>query len=96
MLPRLSLLLTQTVIPGAVYATLKSMLKTRDLLTCWSVYPDATSSNATVGLENRDLWGVFLLFWIKEGYTLVGDYLDLNHSHVHTPKNSWSSRNQVL
>lgn len=81
MLPALSNL-TETVMPGAVYAIRKSMLKTRDLLDVFSlVYPNTTSSDATVGVENEDLWGS-LRFFLDQGYTLVGDFLDLNHSHV--------------
>jgi exopolyphosphatase len=97
MLPRLSMF-TETVMPGAVYTTRKSMLKTRDLLDVFSlVYPNATSkSNDTVGLENEDLWGS-LRFFLDQGYTLVGDYLDLNHSHVkYSEEQLEQSRNQVL
>jgi exopolyphosphatase len=96
MLPTLSIL-TETVMPGAVYATRKSMLETRDLLDVFSlVYPNTTSSNATVGLENEDLWGSLRLF-LDEGYTLVGEYLDLNHSNVkYSEEQLEQSRNPVL
>jgi exopolyphosphatase len=97
MLPRLSMF-TETVMPGAVFETRKSMLKTRDLLDVFSlVYPNATTSNNdTVGLENEDLWGS-LRFFLDQGYTLVGEYLDLNHSHVKYSKEQLEqSRNHVL
>jgi exopolyphosphatase len=97
MLPRLSMF-TETVMPGAVYATRKSILSTRDLLDVFApAYPNATSrSNATVGLENEDLWGS-LRFYLDQGYTLVGEYLDLNHSHVkYSEEQLEQSRNQVL
>jgi exopolyphosphatase len=96
MLPKLSMF-TETVMPGAVFATRKSMLKTRDLLDVFSlVYPNATSTNATVDSENADLWGS-LRFFLDQGYTLVGEYLDLNHSHVkYSEEQLEQSRNQVL
>jgi exopolyphosphatase len=96
MLPRLRMF-TETVMPGAVYGTRKSMLKTRDLLDVFSlVYPNTTSSNATVGSENEDLWGS-LRFFLDQGYTLAGEYLDLNHSHVkYSEEQLEHSRNQVL
>jgi CHAD domain-containing protein len=77
MLPMLSIF-NKSVMPEDVYKTRKALLKTRDLLDVFSpVYPNSTMTAS----KGEDVW-LSLRFYLDEGYTVVGEFLDLFHSHV--------------
>ena len=64
---------TDTVLPGEVAQARKVLLQTRDLLDVFSpVFPRTNKHN--------DLW-VELRLQYKQGYEIVGEFLDLNHAH---------------
>jgi len=66
--------LTDKSTPANVYALRKALLTTRDMLDCFSpAFPSVT--------DGVDLWEL-LRGSFDEGYTLVGDFQDLDHSKV--------------
>jgi len=88
MLPLMSVL-TPTVQPQDVYAVRKQILRARDMLDVFSpVFPNATL--------NTDVWGV-MRSSLDDGYTLIGNLQDLNHSDVpYTQMDLNAKRNPVL
>lgn len=83
--------LTKTVEPAQVSRTRKLILTARDLLDVFSpVYPNAT------GAHGADLWSL-LRVQLDRGYTIVGDFVDLNHAHVnYTRSQMIAARHNIL
>jgi exopolyphosphatase len=81
-----------TVQPGSVYVVRKQILKTRDLVDIFSpIYPNTTTTG-----EKDDIWHL-LRCYLDQGYEVVGEFLDLNHTHVrYTPQQAAYARNKVL
>jgi len=88
MLPLLTQLTLGTM-PANVYTVRKGLLTARDMLDVFSpVY-----TNNTNGV---DLWGIVRKS-LDDGYTLVGNFQDLDHSHVsYTEKDLETRRNATL
>jgi len=82
-------IITPTVQPQDVYLIRKQILRARDMLDVFSpVYPNF--------YEGVDLWSV-MRGCLDDGYTLIGDLQDLNHSNVpYTQADLQVKRNLVL
>jgi hypothetical protein len=96
MLPLLTTILSnRSILPENVSQTRKALLKTRDLLDIFGpVYPN--NHNHENKQDKEDTW-LALRSYLDDGYTAIGEFLDLVHSHVHySPKRLNTRRNQVL
>jgi hypothetical protein len=80
MLHALDTTLTDHVQPANVAVPRKRILATRDLMDCFSpVYTN--QSLVSSSSSNQDMW-VVIRRSLDQGYTIMGQFLDLNHAHI--------------